>query len=553
MRLYKEDESLKYEKVTYAYQDFIYFRTEMPTYYEIEHDSKRHTLGCLKSLRDSTWQSINNFNHMKKQILTVALGCAFAVTTFAQQKHIEKKFDRESAVKDLTYLTSDELMGRDPIRPEISLAYNFIADQLKEFGAKPVPGADGYFQNIPFMMSSPPKKGEIKLGDSVYIQGKNLLVINGEAISGKFELVDVGFGLASDLEGKDLKGKILLTNVGAPDRMTPADLFSLGSEKAILAEAAGAIGVIERFNIPSIPWPLISNYLNRTQMVIDNNDSSKMPYMWMEDVKNTIKNQLTEGKAMAELAIEGKTNKAIEGKNVLAWIEGTDSELKDEFVLLSAHYDHVGVGRADAEGDSIYNGARDNAVGTVAVMNAAKYFAKNRPKRSILIALWTAEEKGLLGSAFFAENPLIPLDKIIYNLNIDGAGYNDTSVITVIGLGRTSADNLVSDAVSAFGLKAIADPAPEQGLYDRSDNVSFAKKGIPAPTFSLGFTAFDDEINKYYHKAGDHIGSLDLDYVTLYWKSYILAAQNISNNPERPFWTAGDKYEGVGKELYGIQ
>ena len=112
---------------------------------------------------------------------------------------------------------------------------------------------------------------------------------------------------------------------------------------------------------------------------------------------------------------------------------------------------------------------------------------------------------------------------------------------------------MVSEAVSEFGLKAIADPAPEQGLYDRSDNVSFAKKGIPAPTFSLGFTAFDDEINKYYHKAGDHIGSLDLDYVTLYWKAFILAAENIGNSQTKPLWVSGDKYEEAGKKLYGIQ
>lgn len=490
---------------------------------------------------------------MKKSLLYLGLIALATTSSFAQQKNVEKNFDKMGAVASLTYLTSDELMGRDPIRPEISLAYDFIANQLKEFGAKPIPGADGYFQNIPFMMSAPPTKGEIRLGDSVYVQGKNMLVINGNAISGKYELVEVGYGLAADLEGKDLKGKILVTNVGAPDRMSPADLFSLGAEKAKLAEAAGAIGIIERFNIPSIPWPLISNYLNRTQLVIDNGESSKMPYIWLEDVKNTIKNQMTGGKATAELSIEGKNNKAIEGKNVLAWIEGTDKTLKNEYVMLSAHYDHVGVGKPDAEGDSIYNGTRDNAVGTVAVMNAAKYFAANPPKRSVLIALWTAEEKGLLGSAYFAENPLVPLDQIIYNLNIDGAGYNDTSVITVIGLGRTTADGLVSEAVSEFGLKAVADPAPEQGLYDRSDNVSFAKKGIPAPTFSLGFTAFDDEINKYYHKAGDHMDSMDMDYVTLYWKSFILAAEKIANAAMKPVWTAGDKYEEAGKKLYGIQ
>ena len=488
---------------------------------------------------------------MNKSLLGLSLLLSVSFVAQAQQKKIDKKFNEKAAVAELTYLASDELKGRDPGAPEMALAYNFIAKQLEAAGAKPLSGGDGYFQNIPFMMSSPPSKGEIKLKDSVYSQGKNMLVINGDAISGKYELVDVGFGLADDLEGKDLKGKILLTNVGAPDRMSPADLFALGSEKAKLAEAAGAIGVIERFNIPAIPWPLIVNYLNRSQMVIDNGESSKMPYIWIEDVKNMLKNQLTAGKVEANLLVEGKKNTPVEGKNVLAWIEGSDKTLKDEYVMLSAHYDHVGIGTPDASGDSIYNGTRDNAVGTVAVMNAAKFFAKNPPKRSILLALWTAEEKGLLGSAYFAENPLIPLDKIIYNLNIDGAGYNDTSVITVIGLGRTTADDLVSEAVADFGLKAIADPAPEQGLYDRSDNVNFAKEGIPAPTFSLGFTAFDDEINKYYHKAGDHVDSMDLDYVTLYWKSFILAAQNIANAQNQPMWVAGDKYEEAGKKLYG--
>lgn len=488
---------------------------------------------------------------MNKSLLGLGLLLSVTFAAEAQKKKIDKKFDEKAAISELTYLASDELKGRDPGTPEMALAYDFIAKQLEAAGAKPVSGAEGYFQNIPFMMSAPPTKGEVKLKDSVYSQGKNMLVINGDAISGKYELVDVGFGLASDLEGKDLKGKILLTNVGAPDRMSPADLFSLGAEKAKLAEEAGAIGVIERFNIPSIPWPLISNYLNRTQLVIDNGESSKMPYIWIEDVKNTFKNLLTAGKVEAELSIEGKINESVDGKNVVAWIEGTDKNLKNEYVMLSAHYDHVGIGKPDETGDSIYNGTRDNAIGTVAVMNAAKFFAKNPPKRSVLLALWTAEEKGLLGSAYFAENPLIPLKQIIYNLNIDGAGYNDTSIITVIGLGRTTADDLVSQAVADFGLKAIADPAPEQGLYDRSDNVNFAKEGIPAPTFSLGFTAFDDEINKYYHKAADEVDSVDLDYVTLYWKSFILAAQNIANAADQPMWVAGDKYEEAGKKLYG--
>lgn len=273
-----------------------------------------------------------------------------------------------------------------------------------------------------------------------------------------------------------------------------------------------------------------------------------MPYLWIEDVKNQVNGSTV---SQAQLTIEGKVTRKIDGKNVVAWIEGSDPVLKNEYVLLSAHCDHVGVGSPDAEGDSIYNGARDNAVGTVAVLNAARYLAKNPSKRSILIALWTAEEKGLLGSAYFANNPLVPLNQIVYNLNIDNAGYNDTSLITVIGLGRTNADFLISEAAAEFGLTAKSDPSPEQGLYDRSDNVNFARKGIPAPTFSLGFTAFDDQINQYYHKAGDEVESFDLGYAQGYWKAYILATQKIANWSQRPQWIPGDKYEEASKKLYG--
>lgn len=485
---------------------------------------------------------------MQKSLLTLSFLIASSSLVLAQKQDIEKKFDGKAAISQFTYLASDELMGRDPARPEMKLAYTFIADELKKYGAKPLPGADGFYQNIPFRLSSPPKSGTIKIGVADYTQGKNMLVLDGKSLSGNFELVEVGFGMAEDFAGKDLKGKIAVANVGAPNRLTPSDLFSLGGEKTKRAKEAGAVALIERFNAPSVPWQLAANFLNRSQLTIDQGSASDLTYIWVEDMKNQLRG---EALTAATLEVSGKSNRSVEGKNVVAWIEGTDPKLKNEYILLSAHYDHVGVGTPDAQGDSIYNGARDNAVGTVAVMNAAKYFAKNPPKRSILIALWTAEEKGLLGSAYFANNPLIPLNQIIYNLNIDNGGYNDTSRITVIGLGRTSADFLIEEAVSEFGVKAMADPSPEQGLYDRSDNVNFARKGIPAPTFSLGFTAFDDEINKYYHKAGDHVSSFDLNYAQTYWKSYILSAQKIANWDQKPVWKAGDKYESVSKQLYG--
>ena len=255
-------------------------------------------------------------------------------------------------------------------------------------------------------------------------------------------------------------------------------------------------------------------------------------------------------KAEARLIVEGKIDQQVKSKNVLGIIEGTDPELRDEYVLLSAHYDHVGVKRGTNDADTIFNGARDNAIGTSAIMLAAKYFSQNPPKRSILFAAWTAEEKGLLGSAWYSENPTIPIEQIVYNLNIDGAGYNDTTKITVIGLERTEAEGDFITAAKTFGLEAIQDPVPEQNLFDRSDNVNFAKKGVPAPTFSPGVTAFDEELMKYYHQVTDNPESVDYSYVTSYTRAFVLAAQIIANAPKAPFWKKGDKYEAAGLELY---
>ncbi len=485
---------------------------------------------------------------MKKIALLLFAGLVCRPSLFAQKQDIEKRFASKDAIAQFTYLASDALMGRDPIRPEMKMAYTFIAQELEKAGAKPLPGGNGYYQDIPFNLSSPPTKGSVQLGNFSFSQGQNLLVLDGNSFSGTYEVVEVGFGSVEEFAGKDLKGKIAISNVGAPNKFSPNQLFAEGRAKAKRAKDAGAVALIERFNVPSVPWQLVSGFLNRPQMGMAQGETGNLPYLWVEDLKN----QLTgTNLGNATLAVEGKVNRKIDGKNVLAMIEGTDPQLKSEYILLSAHYDHVGVGTPDETGDSIYNGARDNAVGTVAVINAAHYFAKNPPKRSILFALWTAEEKGLLGSAYFANNPLVPLNQVVYNLNIDNAGYNDTSIITVIGLGRTTADFMINEAVAEFGLTAKADPSPEQGLYDRSDNVNFARKGIPAPSFTLGFTAFDDEINKYYHKAADEVESFDLNYAQLYWKSYILSAQKIANWSQKPQWTAGDKYEEVGKKLYG--
>lgn len=248
-----------------------------------------------------------------------------------------------------------------------------------------------------------------------------------------------------------------------------------------------------------------------------------------------------------------RDSSVVQAKNVIGMIEGSDPDLKDEYILLTAHYDHVGVGPATAEGDSIYNGARDNAIGVATVLAAGKYFANHPPKRSVILALWSAEELGLIGSGYFSENPAVPLHQVVYNLNIDGAGYNDTSKVTIIGLERTEAESIFQSSSQEFGLEAIPSPVPELGLFNRSDNVHFARKGIPAPTFSPGFTAFDEDIQYYYHQPTDESDTIDFEYVTNYAKAYVLSAERIANADEAPFWISGDSYESAGVELYGTE
>ncbi|WP_372904915.1 M28 family peptidase, partial [Rhodohalobacter sp.] len=154
---------------------------------------------------------------------------------------------------------------------------------------------------------------------------------------------------------------------------------------------------------------------------------------------------------------------------------------------------------------------------------------------------------------YYAENPPIPLNQTVYNLNIDGAGYNDTTKVTVIGLGRTEADDDLKASAKAFGLEAIPDPVPEQNLFNRSDNVHFARAGIPSPTYSMGLTAFDDEINQYYHRPTDEPDTINYDYVTSYVRSFVMAAYLVGNADNAPFWLPGDEYEEAGIELFNKQ
>jgi hypothetical protein len=146
------------------------------------------------------------------------------------------------------------------------------------------------------------------------------------------------------------------------------------------------------------------------------------------------------------------------------------------------------------------------------------------------------------------------MDQIVFDLNSDGAGFDDTTIVTVVGLERTTAQESMQQGSQRYGLTAIVDPVPEQSLFDRSDNANFAALGVPAPTYSAGFRSFGAEIMKYYHKAEDQVDdSFNFSYFLKFCKAYVHSARLIADMKEKPFWRAGDKYEKVGKALYKIR
>ncbi|EMR03515.1 M28 family peptidase [Cesiribacter andamanensis] len=469
---------------------------------------------------------------------------------------IRSTIDQAEVERHIRFLAADELAGRDVGTPGLEVAARYMAEYFRSYGLQPLPGLEGYFQQVPFRQTKSPQQGQLTIGTQRFALNEGFLMrdgANGPLQQGPVLLLD--YGTEAELKADQVKGKWVLARAGKSPQSTSREVFFASFEKQKQLQEMGALGLIELYTSTQLPWDQMSRYLTGTQLqpLADRAalGPAGLPIFWVNDASGNLMERLRKSKQpTVSGTISGRSDRAINSPNVVALIEGTDPELKQEYVLLSAHYDHVGIGQP-IEGDSIYNGARDNAIGTTALMMAARYFAQNPPKRSVIIAAWTAEEKGLLGSRWFVEHPPVPLRQIVYNLNIDGAGYNDTTKVTVIGLERTEAEDDLMAAAQAFGLEAIKDPVPQMNLFDRSDNVHFAKAGIPAPTFSQGLTAFDAEVSKYYHQPADEAETINYQYVSRYTRAFVLAAEKVANSQQAPFWRSGDKYEQAGKALYG--
>lgn len=502
---------------------------------------------------------------MKTRFLLAFFCLTSLVPAFAQETLPEDQLDRTALKGHMYFLASDFLQGRRTGSQGNLIAANYIASQMEAYGLQPL-AEDGssYLQYVPFESVTPPQSGSLTLGDATFEHQEDLLLLSGQSVSADAKIVFAGHGWIDeatdhdDYQGLNVKGAVVITLPGPPDDKSPQAIFDAQSKKVELAEERGAVALIEMYRLP-YPWAAIKGYLGGENIRLRNPDRpvSKIAYGWLNVKQDApaMKAVLEKKKSKGSIQSSGVTRSELASYNVAGLIEGSDPELKNEYVVVSAHYDHVGVGKQGggyySEQDSIFNGARDNAFGTISALAAAKALSAQRPQRSVVILAVTGEELGLLGSRYYVENPLVPLEQTIYNVNTDGAGYNTTEAISILGAGRTGIDAEIADATGAYGLDVIEDPAPEQGLFDRSDNVNFAAKGVPAVTFSAGLTAFDDEINKYYHQVTDNPNTIDYDYLLAYCQSFSRLARLIANKAELPFWVEGDKYEAAGKELYG--
>ena len=222
--------------------------------------------------------------------------------------------------------------------------------------------------------------------------------------------------------------------------------------------------------------------------------------------------------------------------NVVALLPGSDPALRDTYVIFSAHMDHVGVRRPDATGDSIYNGADDDASGTAALVEMAEAFAAlpNRPARSVVFLAVSGEEKGLLGSAYYADHPTIPLEGIVANVNMDMISRNSPDTIVAIGQEYSTLGPLVLRVAAAHPdvrLTVIRDPWPQERLFFRSDHYNFVRKEIPALFFFSG-------LHEDYHRASDEVEKIDADKAARVARLAFYTAYRIASDPEPPRWTA---------------
>ncbi len=448
-----------------------------------------------------------------------------------QQEIVTSTISKETIARHMAALASDEFQGRMPCSEGETKTISYLVNELKELGLKPGNG-DQYVQAVPLLevdskmpgnMFINTPSGEMELSPSTdYVihkeRGKGTYTLNNS------ELVFCGFGIVSDKDnwndyaGLDMKGKTAIVLVNDPGFGGEDSTFFKGntmtyggrwSTKYDFIDETGADGllIIHQTSMAGYPWFVIqSSWMGPMQGLDGIDRTSDTPIKgWItidvardlftkcgKNLTEMIKAARTPGfkpislEAKASVKLEANST-SCESKNVIGVIQG--SKYSDEYILYSAHWDHIGIGDP-INGDSIYNGALDNASGTSTVLAIAEMFAQSPtpPERSVAFLFVTAEEQGLLGSEYYAEFPTIPNEKIVANLNMDGVNpAGEMNDLSITGMGHSTMDEIAAQEAEKQGRYTIAEQEPEKGYFYRSDQFSFAKKGIPVFYGSGGY------------------------------------------------------------------
>lgn len=500
---------------------------------------------------------------------------------------------------DVEFLADDLLEGREAGTRGYDLAARYVATALKAAGYAPAGDNGTYFQQVP-MVETTQTSGTARLtakGQTSDIAVPGEAIVGASASSPERTLtapvVFAGYGVTApeighdDYAGLDVKGKIVAVLVGAPSKLAsePRAYYS-GDSKSKNAADHGAVGMVALLtpdDAKRFPWSAVvanSSRPSLTWMKADGTPGTTEPRLrggGLFSVEGAAKlfgaAPVTYEQAVADAAA-GKaggvplnveltltstaTHRRTSTPNVVARLEGSDPALAKTSVVLTAHLDHTGVA-ATGDGDRINNGAYDNAMGSAIVLEVARALAAQpvRPKRSVVVALVTAEEKGLLGSDYFARNPGDAVGRMVANVNLDMPTFLTPSKdIVAFGSENSTLDAVVRSAVSEFGYTLSPDPMPEQTIFIRSDQYSFVKQGIPAVYLMPGFTATDSSVNgqqifggflaQHYHKPSDDLSlPMDLPAIEKFTRANYAIAKAIADDPVDPTWKPGNFFGKV--------
>ncbi len=468
-------------------------------------------------------------------------------------------FSADSLAENIKMLASDSFMGRKPFTQGETHTISFLLSKFKSTGIEPGNG-ESYLQEVPMVniqtTADPIMKVESPTGNYL-LKGYDDYVIwtdrTDSVISlNKDEVIFAGYGVVApeynwnDYAGMDVKGKVVMVLVNDPgfggsdttffkgDTMTYYGRWTYKFEEAARQGAKGCL-IIHDTKAASYGFSVVQNNWNGSRLHLDNRgiDEKLCPVIGWVTHDAAIKLMTSAGKDTALLAqakrrdfkavplsvklTTSMTVKAnyIKSYNVVGKITG--SKYPDEVLIYSAHWDHLGFGKADEKGDTIYNGALDNASATAGLLELARAFKhmQTPPERTILFLSVTAEEQGLWGSAYYAQNPIYAASKTVANINMDGLNsFGKTKDIVVVGQGQSDLEDLLKEEAEMAGRYISFDTHPEAGYYFRSDHFNFAKVGIPALYTNSGIDVVgrdkeygqkmhDDYTAKRYHRPSD--------------------------------------------------